>query len=160
MTQGESCGSESARALLRDRVLPALERQAALYDQLSTFGPRQDDLIARGEGDELLRLMGERQAVVDELVEVHRGLEDVRSDWQSFVGGLAEGERAMLGERLDRVKELAARVHEQDSATRESLDGARDRVRASMQGVGRGKGALRAYGGSAARTPMHQDREA
>ena len=70
MTHGESCGSESARALLRDRVMPALERQAALYDQLAAFGPRQDALISQGEGDQLLRLMGERQAVVDELVEL------------------------------------------------------------------------------------------
>lgn len=160
MTHGESCGSESARALLRDRVMPALERQAALYDQLAAFGPRQDALISQGEGDQLLRLMGERQAVVDELVEVHQSLEGVRQDWDGFVAGLAEDERASLGERLDRVKALAARVHEQDSQTRRQLDGARDQVRSSMQGVGRGKGAVRAYGGTATRMPIHQDREA
>lgn len=160
MTHGESCGSASARALLRDRVLPALERQAALYDQLAAFGPKQDELIAGGEGDGLLRLMGERQAVVDELVAVHQGLEDVRQDWEGFLAGLTEGDRAELGERLDRVKELARRVHEQDSQTRQHLDGARDRVRTNMQGVGRGKGAVRAYGGLAARVPIHQDREA
>lgn len=160
MTHGESCGSASARALLRDRVMPALERQAALYDQLAAFGPRQDELIARGEGDGLLRLMGERQGVVDELVAVHQGLEDVRQDWDGFVAGLAEAERAELGERLDRVKALASRVHEQDSQTRQQLDGAREQVRASMQGVGRGKGAVRAYGGPSSRVPIHQDREA
>ncbi|MEQ8317452.1 MAG: flagellar protein FliT [Phycisphaerales bacterium] len=160
MTHGESCGSASARALLRDRVLPALERQAALYDQLAGFGPRQDELIAGGEGDDLLRLMGERQAVVDELVAVHQGLEDVRRDWEGFVAELTEADRAALSERLDRVKVLATRVHEQDSKTRQHLDGARDRVQSTMQGVGRGKGAVRAYGGSTARVPIHQDREA
>ncbi len=160
MTHGEACGSASARALLRDRVLPALERQAALYDQLAAFGPRQDELIANGEGDDLLRLMGERQAVVDALVEVHQGLEDVRQDWDGFIGGLTENDRVELGERLDRVKALASRVHEQDSQTRQHLDGARDRVRTTMQGVGRGKGAVRAYGGTTARVPIHQDREA
>lgn len=160
MTQGEACGPDSSRALLRDRVMPALERQAALYDQLAAFGPRQDELIASGEGDELLRLMGDRQAVVDELVEVHRGLEDVRGDWQGFVGGLPDDERAALGERLDQLKVLAARVHEQDSQTRQHLDGARDRVSSSMSGLGRAKGAMRAYGGAPTRAPIHQDREA
>lgn len=160
MTQGEACGPDSSRALLRDRVMPALERQAALYDQLAAFGPKQDELIASGEGDELLRLMGDRQAVVDELVEVHRGLEDVRGDWQGFVNGLPDDERAALGERLDELKALAARVHDQDSQTRQHLDGARDRVSSSMSGLGRAKGAMRAYGGAATRAPIHQDREA
>jgi hypothetical protein len=140
--------------------LPAVERQAALYDQLAAFGPRQDELIASGEGDELLRLMGERQGVVDELVEVHQGLEDVRGDWDGFVGGLPDDERKSLGVRLDELKALAARVHEQDARTRQHLDGARDRVSSSMSGVGRARGALRAYGGAVTRAPIHQDREA
>ncbi len=160
MTQGKACGPDSARGLLRERVLPALERQAALYDQLAAFGPRQDELIASGEGDQLLRLMADRQTVVDELVEVHQGLEDVRGDWHGFVGALPADERAMLGERLDALKVLAARVHEQDSRTREHLDGARDRVHGSMGELGRAKGAMRAYGGVATRSPIHQDREA
>jgi|GEM_PF-4234758 len=160
MTQGEARGPDWSRVLLRDRVMPALERQAALYDQLAAFGPRQDELIASGEGDDLLRLMGDRQAVVDELVEVHRGLEDVRADWQGFVDGLTEQDRDALGERLDALKALAARVHEQDSQTRRHLDGARDQVSQNMSGLGRAKGAVRAYGGTAARTPIHQDREA
>jgi hypothetical protein len=160
MTHGEARGSEDSRAMLRERVMPALERQAALYDQLAAFGPRQDELIASGEGDELLRLMGLRQAVVDELVEVHRGLEDVRADWQGFVGGLPDDERAALGDRLDALKALAARVHDQDSQTRQHLDGARSRVSSSMNGLGRAKGAMRAYGGAGARSPIHQDREA
>lgn len=165
MTHGEARGSERSRAtgslaMLCDRVLPALDRQAALYEQLAAFGPMQDELIANGDGDELLRLMGERQGVVDELVEVHRGLEDVRADWQGFVDGLAEDDRAALGERLDALKALAARVHEQDSQTRRQLDGARERVSSSMSSLGRAKGAMRAYGGVSARVPIHQDREA
>lgn len=160
MTQGEARGPDWSRALLRDRVMPALDRQAALYDQLAAFGPRQDELIASGEGDDLLRLMGDRQAVVDELVEVHRGLEDVRAQWQCFVDGLCEEDREALGARLDGLKALASRVHEQDSRTRRHLDGARDRVSQSMSGIGRAKGAVRAYGVAATRAPIHQDREA
>ena len=160
MTNGNACSPEDARALLQDRVMPALERQAALYEQLAGFGPTQDELIASGEGDGLLRLMAERQGVVDELVEVHTGLEDVRGRWDAFVEALPTEQRRALGERLDELKALAARVHEQDSRTRQHLDGARDRMQTSMTGLGRGKGALRAYGGSPTRAPAHQDREA
>ncbi|MFI4883409.1 MAG: hypothetical protein ACIAQU_12580 [Phycisphaerales bacterium JB064] len=160
MTQGKACSPEDARALLRDRVMPALERQAALYDQLAGFGPRQDELIAEGEGDGLLRLMSERQDVVDALVEVHRGLEDVRDRWDAFVEALPADERSELGQRLDALKALAAQVHEQDSRTRQNLDGARDRMQSTMGNLGRAKGALRAYGGSPMRAPVHQDREA
>ena len=149
-----------ARELLHERVMPALERQAALYDELAAFGPRQDELIAQGEGDELLRLMAQRQEVVDQLVEVHQGLEDVREDWQAFVAGLGDGDRAELGKRLDAVKARAGRVHEQDSRTRASLDGAKDRVQSSLTDLGRGKGAMRAYAGATSRVPIHQDREA
>jgi len=160
MTQAKARTAEDARALLHERVMPALERQAALYDQLAGFGPRQDELIARGEGDDLLRLMAERQGVVDELVEVHQGLESIRSNWDAFVDALPADERAELGQRLDELKVLAARVHEQDARTRQHLDGARDRVQSSMSGLGRGKGAIRAYGGSPTRAPVHQDRKA
>lgn len=160
MTDDKVCVRGNARVLLRERVVPALERQAALYDRLAGFGPMQDELIEKGEGDALLRLMAQRQEVVDELVEVHQGLEDVRENWQLFVDALDDGERNELGDRLKEVKKLAGRVHEQDSRTRASLDGARDRVQASMSDLGRGKGAVRAYAGGATRVPMHQDREA
>ncbi len=160
MTDDTASHRRESAALLHERVMPALERQAALYDELAAFGPKQDKLIAQGEGDELLRLMAERQDVVDQLVEVHQGLEDVREDWQGFIGGLAEGDRAELGKRLDTVKALAGRVHEQDSRTRASLDGAKDRVQSDLSGLGRGKGAVRAYAGASTRMPIHQDREA
>ncbi|MEQ8843795.1 MAG: flagellar protein FliT [Phycisphaerales bacterium] len=160
MTEAKACGPADARRLLQDRVLPALERQAALYDRLAGFGPRQDELIAEGDGDALLRLMSERQEIVDELVGVHEGLEDVRGNWQGFVEALGPDDRAALGERLDAVKALAGRVHDQDARTREQLDGARDRVQGSMTSLGRGKGAMRAYAGGGSRLPMHQDREA
>ncbi|MGD1916293.1 MAG: hypothetical protein ACFCBV_08930 [Phycisphaerales bacterium] len=160
MTDETAGHRRESTALLHERVMPALERQAALYDELAAFGPKQDELIAQGEGDELLRLMAERQHVVDQLVEVHQGLEDVREDWQVFVGGLDEGDRAELGKRLDAVKALAGRVHEQDSRTRATLDGAKDRVQSDLTDLGRGKGAMRAYAGATARVPIHQDREA
>ena len=160
MTDGKACVPGDARTLLHERVRPALERQAILYDRLVAFGPRQDELIARGEGDELLRLMSERQAVVDELVEVHQGLEDVRAIWDGFINALEPEERTALGELLDAVKALAGRVHDQDAKTRQHLDGARDRVHGSLSGLGRGKGAVRAYAGGSARSPVHQDRKA
>lgn len=160
MTQGDGRGGGAALDLLHGRVLPALERQAALYDQLAAFGPRQDALIASGEGDGLLRLMAERQTVVDELVEVHRGIEDVRDRWQGFVESLPADERTALGDRLNELKALAARVHEQDAHTREQLDGARERVRVGLGDLGRAQGAMRAYGPRGAAAPRHQDREA
>ncbi|MCW5757606.1 MAG: hypothetical protein KIT54_10255 [Phycisphaeraceae bacterium] len=160
MTQGGGRGGESALALLRERVLPALERQAALYDQLAAFGPRQDALIESDQGDGLLRLMGERQTVVDELVEVHRSIEDIRDRWQGFVESLPAGERMALGERLNALKALAARVHEQDARTREQLDSARERVREGLGDLGRARGAMRAYGPTGGALPRHQDREA
>jgi len=160
MTDDKACVQGDARVVLRERVMPALERQAALYEKLAGFGPTQDELIAKGEGDELLRLMAQRQEVVDELVDVHQGLEDVREDWQAFVDALDDAQRHELGARLDAVKALAGRVHEQDSRTRASLDGARDQVQSSMGNLGRGRGAMRAYAGGATRVPLHQDREA
>ena len=158
MTDGKACVPGDARMLLNERVRPALERQAALYDRLVAFGPMQDELIA--EGDDLLRLMADRQSVVDELVRVHQGLEDVRGVWDEFINALEPGERTALGELLDAVKALAGRVHDQDAKTRQSLDGARDRVHGSLSGLGRAKGAVRAYAGGSARAPVHQDREA
>lgn len=160
MTQGGGLVGGDALALLHERVLPALERQASLYNQLAAFGPRQDAMIASGEGDGLLRLMAERQTVVDELVEVHRGIEDVREGWQGFVESLPADDRAALGERLNELKSLAARVHEQDARTREQLDGARDRARAGLGDLGRTQGALRAYGPAGMARTRHQDREA
>ncbi|GIW73656.1 MAG: hypothetical protein KatS3mg103_0178 [Phycisphaerales bacterium] len=160
MTQPRALEPQEALGLLRERVLPALERQSSLYGRLAAFGPKQDALIAQGEGEGLLRLMAERQDVVDELVGVHRALEDVRRSWDQFVQALPDADRRELGERLDALKALAAAVHEQDTRTRERLDEVRDRVQQSMGDLGRAKGALRAYGGGTSRQPMHQDRQA
>ncbi|MEO1007042.1 MAG: hypothetical protein AAFX79_00580 [Planctomycetota bacterium] len=152
--------TQPARTLLKERVLPAVERQADLYDRLAAFGPRQDALIATGDGEGLLRLLGERQEVVDELVRVHEGIADVREQWDRFVEGLPEDERAELARRLDELKAIAGRVDAQDSRSGADLRAASERVSGEVGQLNRSRGAMRAYAAAPAAAPRHQDRQA
>jgi len=152
-----------ARELLDTHVLPAVRRQASLYHKLADFGPRQDALIASGDGEALMRVLAERQAVVDDLVGVHDSLEAVRQHWRQFVEALADDDRQRLGERLEELKAVAARVQEQDADAKRRLDEAREGLSDEMRGLADARGALRAYGAAGAqpsRRADHRDREA
>jgi hypothetical protein len=138
-------------ATLTDR----LERQLATLDRLDALAERQDRLIDDGAADALLALIGERQALVDELVGLGRSIE-------AEVDQLAPERRTpRVDDLLDAIARRAGRIAARDEQHRRRLEARRDELASEMTGVGRGRTALAAYaGGASGRGARFQDTEA
>jgi len=139
---------------LKSRDVPTLvellERQCRLYTDLKSFSDQQAKLIAGGLGDEadseqLLRLLAQRQRVIDELTQLHDRLAPWRNDWDAYWAKLSSADQQRIGPLVRQVESMLAQIIKQDEIDRRQLEAARQHVGAQMQRVISGGGALNAY---------------
>lgn len=146
-----------------EHVESLLAEQQGLFVRLDGLSERQAGLIREDRTDQLLDVLAERQVVVDEISRISTQLEPWRGNWSEFVRTLGEDVRKRVRERIDAVAALAQRIAERDERDRKMLESRKDAVAGELGQVDRGRSAMSAYGGSAARgsnSPRFQDREA
>jgi hypothetical protein len=138
-----------------------LVRQEELFGRLDALSRKQADLISADETDNLLRLLTERQVVIDQIAETNIILEPFRVRWDAFLADLPEINRQRVRTRLDAVAQLAGAIAQRDEHDRRKLQSRRDAMAVELTKVASGRGAVAAYGGSRAGDgPRYQDREA
>lgn len=141
-------------------VAAGLSRQLELYRRLEGLSRRQSTLIEDDDTDHLLAVLGERQAVVDEIAAIGADLEPIRQQWEPFLQSLPPATREQLRALVDTLAELAGLVAGRDEADRERLESRRSAVGRELASLARGRSAVVAYGGKAGTVPFYQDREA
>jgi hypothetical protein len=143
-----------------ERVGRALARQLDLYRRLDSLSRRQGVLIDDDDTDGLLTVLGERQAIVDEIAAIGASLEPIRHRWEAFLQGLPASTREHMRSLVDALAEVAGVVAGRDEADRGRLELRRTAVGRELASVARGRSAVVAYGGPGAPVPFFQDREA
>lgn len=140
------------------RLERLLERQLGLYGELDALSQMQSDLIESDDPDRLLEVLGRREALVEAILGLNAEMEPLVARWERE-GDSSDDVRA----RLAAVQSVARTVAERDERDRAALQRRRDTVADQLASIGRGRGAVKAYGppggarGSAA--PRFQDRE-
>lgn len=137
-----------------------LTRQQELFGRLDALSQRQGALIQSDETDRLLRLLTERQDIIDEIAKTNSELEPYRGRWDAFLGELPAASRDRVKVRLDAVAHLAGTIAQRDEADRRELQSRRDAMVTELSKVATGRGAMAAYGPAAADGARFQDREA
>ena len=56
-------------------LIELLKRQQALYQQLQQMGEQQSALVAEGQTEPLIALLGRRQILIDQIAALNRSLE-------------------------------------------------------------------------------------
>lgn len=158
--EARSTDAPDAAASRPARVAMALARQLDLYHQLDALSLRQGILIEDDDTDGLLAVLGERQAVVDEITAIGAELEPIRQQWEPFLTGLPAPTRGQLTELVSELAALAGIVAARDEADRKRLEARRSAVGRELASVARGRSAVVAYGGKSNAVPFFQDREA
>ena len=147
-----------------DLWLPRLGRilddQIALYRALSDLSERQSKIVASGETDDLITLLGQRQTLIERVTALNEELEPFTSRWNELSPRLAEARKSEIRERLDALESLVATIAERDERDRIALEQRRDTVTTELKGDSQRRGALNAYAASnnQAHVPRYQDR--
>ncbi len=140
----DSPGPPSAGEAGRLRRL--LEEQRELCRHLDALGERQESCIAEDDTDALLRVLAERQTLVDRVSAVSGELEPLRKRKDEILAGVSESQRQEVKLVVGELTELAERITRRDDAQRAMLEAKRTRLAEQIAGVNRGRGAVAAYG--------------
>lgn len=126
------------------RLLDRLHEQFAGLDALSAH---QGPLVEADDPEPLLSLLAERQAVIEQIERTNQELDPLRAEWEKGADGLPGVLRAQIRARIERIAQIAAAVAARDGSDQARLVQRRDAVAGRLVEIGRGRGALAAYGG-------------
>lgn len=131
------------------RLARILERQRDLCLSLDAMSARQDELVAGDDTDALLGLLGQRQAVVDELTALGAELEPLRTVWETESWRVPPDQRARITGYVEEIGRLIEGIGRRDESARVRLEERRSAVARELAGISRGRGAVAAYSGGA-----------
>lgn len=138
-----------------------LESQRKLYEDLDHLSASQALLIDQERTDELLAVLGQRQALLTRIQVINDSIAPARARWQEFLGLLDPSQRQRVGIHVDAITRLIETIAERDRLDRERMQGARDRVAQEIAGMDRTRRAEGAYRTSpGGPSPLFQDRQA
>lgn len=143
------------------RLTRLLDEQCAMCERLESLSDKQSRAVAGGDTDALLRILGEREAVVDRVTRINRALEPFRSSRDKVLARLLPAQRDSVLQRVGRIAALVESVRARDDQDRAVLEKQRTAVAHELAALSRGQGAAAAYAGAGAGTysgPKFQDR--
>ena len=136
-------------------LIGLLESQGQLYQQLASLGDQQtkivasdlgsDDLAGADATEQLLRLLAQRQQLIDQIAATHDQLAPYRADWPAFWQALSEQDRCRIGPLVDQVEQLLAGIIKQDDQDRQTLQQAQSRAGAELKQLAAAGNAVNAY---------------
>lgn len=142
------------------RLRGLLDEQESLFVRLDALSKRQSGLVRDEATDELLGVLGDRQAVVEALDRVSSALDPFRARWDDVLAEARPEVRERLASKVDELAELAGRIAARDEADRRLIEERRDRLAGELAGMTNVRGAVAAYGSGGGRPPAKfQDRE-
>jgi hypothetical protein len=126
-------------------LVPLLERQRTLYRRLRLLADRQKLLVVQDDAQALLDLVGERQVLVDRLVEVSGQLAPYRSEWTEIYTRLGEPGRRQVAELLEEANRALSSILQSDSRDTAVLSARRESASRHLSAMESGSRATAAY---------------
>jgi len=128
-----------------EALVALLEQQRSLFAQLHELSEHQSKLVEQSQADELLQLLSQRQAIIDELVTSNQRLEPYRRDWQRLFTELDEPRRRRVAHLLQEVQQSLSAILAQDERDREALQSQQRGIGSELSGMARAGSAAQAY---------------
>jgi len=141
--RAEELGGDPARWL--PRVNRLLDEQCELCVGLDSLSARQSQAAGLGDADGLLRILGQRQGMVDRVAQINVVLEPLRARKEELLGRLAPAQRDGIVQRVGKIAALVESVRARDDRDRAVLEKMRSGVADELANLTRAKGAAAAY---------------
>jgi len=128
------------------KIKELLERELELYRGLFELASRQQELIAAGEMDKLIPLLGSKQALLEKIGEAEAQLSPVKATWAEFDASLEPEMRSSIAEIVGQVEDVLAQIVALEKQGQEQLEAARRELVGEMDKLKRFDKAAKAYG--------------
>jgi hypothetical protein len=132
-------------------LLEGLKRQQECVRQLAGLCEDQRRLVADGNAEGLLRLLGRRQGLIREMEDAERTLAPFKSGWPNSRDRLPAPQRPGIEQMLSEIEDCLQRIIQQDEDDYRRLAEAKQAVGAQIRQAAAGRQVNAAY--SAARRP-------
>lgn len=142
------------------RLRELLAEQESLFLRLEALSKQQSRFVQDEHTDDLLRVLGERQGVIEALERAARELEPYRAQWEAVLAGARVEQRDWFTRQVEQLADLAAAIAARDDTDRRVIEDRRDKLAGDLAGMGKVRGAVAAYGPAKGRpVARFQDRE-
>ncbi|QQE11183.1 hypothetical protein JD969_17040 [Planctomycetota bacterium] len=109
-------------------VVKLLTRQRDLYKRLSEFSAQQAACVESGETEELLKVLSQRQYLVDALTKLNTELQPYRARWDEISGAMNGAVKLQVNGLVDEVERLLSEMLKRDDETQKKLELAKAEV--------------------------------
>ena len=106
---------------------------------------RQRDVISASDSEALLKILGMRQRLVNELMRINRQLAPSKDDWEQIRVGLSADEREKVETTVSAVREELSWILNADQKDSESLSVRRGTIAREMATLDSARRAVSAY---------------
>jgi hypothetical protein len=103
------------------RLIELLTQQRDIYRELRQLADLQRQAIDGENSGHLLRILGDRQRLINHLTEVNTELEPFRSRWDQIRQGIDPAGRQIVGELVEEVQALLKGILELDESDCDAL---------------------------------------
>lgn len=135
------------------QMLRLLGSQRDLFAQILDRARRQLQLIDTGDTDALMRLLGEKQRLIQQNETINRELEPVRRQWEQFRDAAGAGLRQPIEQAFEQLRGHIAEVVELENQAQARAEKAKSEAGAQVGRMQTGKAMLKAYGGARRAAP-------
>lgn len=132
-------------------VVDLLRQQRTLYEELGELSARQRTLIAGDQPEELLKILSERQTLVNALARLNMQLGPFRQHWDEVCDALVPRQRELAGKLVAEINELLSTILRRDSEDGALLSARKQLVADAMRENVGGRAANSAYARQAGR---------
>jgi hypothetical protein len=126
-------------------LLEGLKRQQECVQQLACLCDDQRQLVAEGDAEGLLRLLGRRQGLIRELEDAERQIAPFKSGWPGSRDALPDAQRPAVEQLLWEIEGSLRRIIERDEADCRQLSEAKQVVGARLRQTAAGRQVNAAY---------------
>jgi hypothetical protein len=135
-----------------EQLVGLLEEQRNCYEQLKRLAERQRRLIADQDAESLLKILAERQRLVDRLGELNKALQPYRQEWADTYAQLAPQRREHVRQLLDEINVLLGSILIADAEDSRLLAAKKSNVADRLKQTASAKTANAAYASRAYQT--------
>lgn len=130
-------------------LIDLLDQQRQVYAKLDALSAEQGDLVAAGDAEPLLNILGQRQSLVDQLTQLNSRIEPYKQNWPALWAQLDAATQSKIQGLIDQVQSMLDAIVERDERDRNALSKQRDDVADQIHGANRGTAVHKAYGTAA-----------
>lgn len=141
------------------RLLASLEQQWALVERLEQLARRQGELIEARKNDDLLKLLSERQQIIDRFLAMQASMSSVTENLDDQLEQIDPPQRGRIQQLIADIGSALDTVMKHDEHDRGTLQTSRNETKQEMTNLGTASRARQAYRGNAGAAARFADRQ-